>query len=300
MEIHVLDTVAAMRGILTAPVAERPAMLATVLEPVAPMFRYAPGGDPVAAHTAGGGFPLDRDDERLPAAVERLAEADALGRVRRALHTARDAQLAATPEVARPEVLRVVVVLVDPDDAHVMDVDLGLLAAGGIPGLIWIGLWPDDENLARIEATAVHELHHNLRYSTVPWDPRTVTVGEQVVSEGLADAFARHLHGDLGYTRIGVPPQADLRAQRRLLANLDLAGMQHLAPWVHGDATATRFGAAPVGMPTGIGYALGNRLVDRYLGRTGRDVTEALLVNWSDVVRTATADEGLGLGPDLG
>ncbi|MFD6155353.1 DUF2268 domain-containing putative Zn-dependent protease [Nocardia sp. NPDC060256] len=47
------------------------------------------------------------------------------------------------------------------------------------------------------------------RYSNVRWDPATVTVGEYVVSEGLADAFARHLYGDLGYTRIGVPSLSD-------------------------------------------------------------------------------------------
>ncbi|WP_406276425.1 DUF2268 domain-containing protein [Nocardia sp. NBC_00881] len=53
----------------------------------------------------------------------------------------------------------------------------------------------------------MHELHHNLRYSPggVVWNPTTVTVGEQVVSEGLAAAFARQLYGEgLGYTT-GIP-----------------------------------------------------------------------------------------------
>lgn len=45
----------------------------------------------------------------------------------------------------------------------------------------------------------------------LPLSRQAVTVGEQVVSEGLADAFARQLYGDeLGYTRIGVPHLHDL------------------------------------------------------------------------------------------
>jgi Predicted Zn-dependent protease (DUF2268) len=85
---------------------------------------------------------------------------------------------------------------------------------------------------------AVRELNHNLRYSTVPWDPATVTVGEQIVSEGLADAFARQLYGDLGYGRIGLPSLHDDAVSAKVVANLDVAGMQNFIAWLHGVATA--------------------------------------------------------------
>jgi uncharacterized protein YjaZ len=50
--------------------------------------------------------------------------------------------------------------------------------------------------------------------------------------------------------------------------------MQNFAAWVHGDATAARFGGTPVGLPTGAGYAVGNRLVDAYLAATGQSAAE--------------------------
>ncbi len=56
---------------------------------------------------------------------------------------------------------------------------------------------------------------------------------------------------------------------------------------MHGDAIAARFGATPVGLPTGAGYAVGNRLVDAYLAATGKTAAEALLVDRDEVIRTA-------------
>jgi len=105
-----------------------------------------------------------------------------------------------------------------------------------------LNFWPYPENLARLEATAAHELNHHLRYSrgAVGWDP-TVTVGEQVVSEGLADAFARQLYGgELGYARIGVPHLHDDTVFAEVVSGLEVTGMQNFAAWVHGDATAAR------------------------------------------------------------
>ncbi len=47
------------------------------------------------------------------------------------------------------------------------------------------------------------------------------------------------------------------------------------------------FGAAPVGLPTGAGYAVGNRLVDACLAATGRTAAQALLVSSREVIDTA-------------
>lgn len=50
-------------------------------------------------------------------------------------------------------------------------------AFGGISGYIAITIWPTEEVLHRLEAIALHELHHNVRYSAdgIVWDPQTVT-----------------------------------------------------------------------------------------------------------------------------
>ncbi|GAA3434849.1 hypothetical protein GCM10018954_044530 [Kutzneria kofuensis] len=70
----------------------------------------------------------------------------------------------------------------------------------------------------------------------------------------------------------------------KVLSGLDVTGMQNFTAWVHGDAHALRYGAAPVGLPTGAGYAAGNRLVDAYLAATGQTAAEALLVDSKEVI----------------
>ncbi|WP_410657067.1 DUF2268 domain-containing protein [Amycolatopsis sp. lyj-112] len=290
MTIKVLNTYPAMREILRAPQADRPELLKAMAEPAAGMYRYFPGEvDLVAMHAMSSGFPLDRDEERCREALEALHEADAWNRIQRALDDAVVAQVAATPGLAVPDIT-VLTVLGDPGDAHFMGPNLGLTANGSVSGYIYLNFWPYAENLARLEATAVHELNHNLRYSTggVVWDPATVTVGEQIVSEGLADAFARQLYGDeLGYTRIGVPHLDDDAVFMKVVSGLEITGMQNFAAWVHGDETAARYGGTPVGLPTGAGYAVGNRLVDAYLAATGRTAAEALLADRREVIDTA-------------
>ncbi|MGY2117617.1 DUF2268 domain-containing protein [Nocardia gipuzkoensis] len=290
MTITVLDTYSAMKEILRAPAADRAALLHTMLEPMQGMYRYFPGDvDLVAMHHHSSGFPLDRDTERCLDALETLAVAGAWGRIRRALDDAVAVQLAATPELEVPDIT-VLFVLGDPGDAHFMGPALGLAGNGGISGYIVITLWPFPENVERLEATVVHELNHNLRYSPggVVWDPATVTVGEHVVSEGLADAFARQLYGDeLGYARIGVPHLRDDAVFAKVVSGLGVTGMQNFTAWVHGDATAERFGAAPVGLPTGAGYAVGNRLVDAYLTATGQTAAQALHAAASAIIATA-------------
>jgi len=210
--------------------------------------------------------------------------------------------------------ITVLIVLGDPGNAHFMGPSLGMTANGSVSGYLFLNFWPYPQNLARLEATAVHELNHNLRYSpgAVVWDPATVTVGEQVVSEGLADAFARQLYGDeLGYTRIGVPHLHDDAVFAKVVSGLEVTGIQNFTAWVHGDATAARFGATPVGLPTGASYAVGNRLVDTYLAATpvglptgasyavgnrlvdtylaatGRTAAEVLLVDSREMIDTA-------------
>ena len=284
--IDVIDSHAAVRTILTVPLTERPALLRAMLEPVAGMYRYFPGEvDLVAMHHMGSGFRVDVGDDRALPALDALRDADVWGRVRTALHAALDHQLASTPGIAVPDI-QVMIVLGDSSNAHFMDVTLGM-GANGSTNDMWLNFWPSRENLARVEATAVHEFNHQLRYATVEW-PATVTVGEHVVSEGLADAFARELYGDdLGYTRIGVAAQHDEAAYAKVVDGLGVTGMQNFAAYVHGDAIAARFGATPVGLPTGAGYAVGNRLVDAYLAKTGRTAAQALHVDAADVIAAA-------------
>lgn len=298
MTITVLPTDRGMRAVLDADATERPDLLRQMIEPAAEMYRYFPGEvDLVAMHGHSFGFPLDRRADEVRDALESMVAADAWGRVQRALRDAVAAQTAALPEITVPD-LTVLMVLGDPDDAYFLEAVDGFSGNGSATGYLSLTLWPTPGNLARLEAVAVHELHHNLRYAPggIVWNPGTVVVGEQVVSEGLADAFARHLHGDLGYTQFGVPHLDDDAVLDRVVAGLDTPGMQHFVSWVHGDEAARRFGAEPVGLPTGAGYAVGNRLVDAYLAATGTSALRALHVPSREIIDTGLAYLGRRLG----
>ncbi|MEW9554999.1 DUF2268 domain-containing putative Zn-dependent protease [Nonomuraea sp. NPDC050783] len=135
-------------------------------------------------HQQTSGFPLGRD------ALDTLEAAGAWERLQRPLDRALGVLLEAKPEMRAPD-LTVALVLGDPEDEHFMGPCQGMTAFGGITGYITITFWPYPENLARLEPTAAHELHHNLRFAPggVVWDPATVTVGDQIVAEGLADAY---------------------------------------------------------------------------------------------------------------
>ena len=167
---------------------------------------------------------------------------------------------------------------------------LGLSGNGAVTGYLMLTVWPTEKNLERIEASVVHELNHNLRYAPggVVWDPATVTVGEHVVGEGLADAFAREMYGDrLGYSPFGVQHLDDDAVFEKVVSGLAVTGMENFGAWVIGDAAARRFGATPVGLPTGAGYAVGNRLVDTYLAATDKAASEALHVPSEEIITTA-------------
>ena len=55
-----------------------------------------------------------------------------------------------------------------------------------------------------MKAALAHECNHNVRYQFIQWD-HTVTLGELIVSEGLAENFATSIFGkiysDLGYRK---------------------------------------------------------------------------------------------------
>ncbi len=278
-----------MEAALAAPVTDRGDVLRGMLSPMEGMFRYFPGDvDLAEMHAMSFGFPLDRRTEEISHALERLRAADVWTRVETAISHAVGQQLAATPDIDVPDI-KVLLVLGNPEDEYFLGPLRGFSGNGSATGYLSLTLWPTEENLARIEAAAVHELNHNLRYAPggVIWDPASVVVGEQIVSEGLADAFARQLYSESGYTPIGVPHLSDDAVFEKVVTGLQISGMQNFTAWVHGDDAARRFGVEPVGVPAGAGYAAGNRLVDAYLTATGRTAAQALHTPSQEIINVA-------------
>lgn len=292
MKIVVHDTASAMLDLLRRPAAERPDALREMLTPFQEALSAvgADGFDVVEPHRAGSGFPLDRDDPRLEAAVRQMRDAGVWSRIEESLARAAERLGTAVPPGTRtPETVHVVLVLGNPDDHHLTVRSSGYFGLGGFPGAIHLTMWPTGISLERIGHAAAHELHHNVRYANVVWNPMTVTVGEQIVAEGLAEAFVRELAGERAMCpwTTGLTGTELDEAYDKIAAGIDVAGMQNLTAYVHGDATAEMFGQQPVGLPDFAGYAAGLRIADAHLAASGLTAAASVALSAGEVLANA-------------
>ncbi|MGO1849305.1 DUF2268 domain-containing protein [Microbacterium sp.] len=296
MTVSMISSGSMMARVLDAAPDARADLVRELWAPMTGMYRFLPDGvDMAAVHRQSFGFDWDDPSDRVREGLDALVAADAWKRIERALEDGIAALASADPGATIPD-LTVLLVLGDPTDEHFLDEVQGLSGFGGISGYIAITVWPTPRVLDRFEAIAVHELHHNIRYSPggVAWNPATVTVGEHVVSEGLADVFAAELYGDAGYTHfVADATRSDDDVLAKVASGLDVTGMHDFAAWVLGDATARRFGGEPVGLPTGAGYAAGARLVHAYLEAAGGTAARSVRTPAADIIRTALPRLGL-------
>lgn len=273
MTVSMINSATGMRTMLDSPPGQWQDAARKLWEPMAGMYFFIPGDlDMAAVHSQNFGFDPDSSRQQVDDALCKLEEANAWDRIEQALTKGVQYLETANPGLTIPD-LTVLLVLGDPSNKHFMDEIRGLSAFGGISGYIAITIWPTEEVLHRLEAIALHELHHNVRYSPdgIVWNPQTVTVGEHIVAEGLADLFAAQFYGQSGYTHF-VTGQTRSREDvlRRVVEGLDVTGMQDFAAWVLGDSSARLMGSKPVGLPTGAGYAAGARIAQTYMDKTGR------------------------------
>ncbi|GAA4543600.1 hypothetical protein GCM10023192_52970 [Amycolatopsis samaneae] len=275
-----------MLDLLARPVGQRQDALREILSPL--RNPAVPLHEP-AVHYGFSGFREDRDDPRYERAVREMLDADVWGRVRETTAAAWSRLAAAVPGVRRAETIHVVIVLGDPDDAYLVENSAGYLGFGGIPGSVMLTMWPTATSLAKIAYAAAHEIHHNVRYANVNWDPATVTVGEHVVAEGLAEAFVRELRGEeaMGPWSRALDGVELENAYEKITGAIDLAGMEHLTPYVIGDTIAVRTGQKPVGLPDFAGYAVGLRIVDAHLAATGLTAAESVALPVAEILTNA-------------
>ncbi|AJK70089.1 peptidase [Rhodococcus hoagii] len=299
MNIDIIDTAAAMTRVFDVAPEHRRDLIRKMWSPMNGMYHFVPGEmDLAVIHKQNFGFPENGPEEELRESLDTLIRANAWERMHHALERGIETLKTANPDLHIPD-LKVLLLLGDPTNRHFMEEVKGLSAFGGISGYIVISVWPTIDVLNRLEAIVVHELHHNVRYSPggVVWDPVTVTVGEHVVAEGLADVFATELYGSHGYTHfVDDQTRNDDSVLAKVASGLQVTGMQDFAAWVLGDKTAQLFGAEPVGLPTGAGYAAGVRLVSEYLHLHGGTAAS----NVHTPVETVLSDvlPRLGLGDE--
>lgn len=296
MTISMTDSLAGMRRLAQASPGEWDAAARELWAPMADMHSFIPGNlDLAQVHANNFGFGPGASSDLILDALRTLESADAWVRIERALQDGVERLSTAHPGMEIPD-LRVLLILGDPGNQHFMDELRGLSAFGGISGFIAITVWPTPEVLSRLEGIALHEVHHNVRYSPggVLWDPRTVTVGEHVVAEGLADLFAAEACGTRGFTHfVTAETRANNDVLERVVEGLEVTGMQHFSAWVLGDASARLFGVTPVGLPTGAGYAAGVRIVEAYLSQTGRSAADCVTLPAADILAVALPRLGL-------
>jgi uncharacterized protein YjaZ len=285
LEIVVHDDAAAMTKLLALPASRRLSALAAIRgisefdEPAMTMLRQI--------HERGDGFRVGVDDARYSPALARLVKADAWGQLRRDLDRAWEYQRAVLPGIHHPETVDVVLTLGNPDDSVFIDRTLGYYGMGSNPGQIWMVAWPTDYNVTRIGACGVHELAHNFRTPNVDG---MFNLAEWVVQEGLAEVFTVEVCGrdSTGGWYAGVTGAALETAWAKVTGAFGTGGsFKDWTPYVLGDDVSSRMGLRPAGIPHMGGYAVGRRIIERYLDATGLRAAQAIVRPTSEILAGA-------------
>ena len=287
MQFQILDTEGAYRRLLAAPdAAAREAIFKTELvEPFGGLVQFF-GGDGLAAFAQWGMRPeqfAGEGAERMRAVIEALAAHDAWGQAAQALE---DGRAAFAPYLDRVKLDTVVFGLLVADMSNAPWAR-GYTGFGAFPGWIMTVYGePDEYNLARVKAATVHELHHNVLSSTGP-GILIASLAHYMVGEGLAEAFATELYGaDVAGPWVTEFDDARLDETKALFKSaLGITDFNQMRRYIFGDPVTAHMGqGAGLGVPLYAGYALGYRVVQAYLRRTGRSVAEATFVPATEIV----------------
>ena len=227
-------------------------------------------------------YPLDGDPEAGLRLLDRFTTAGSLAACRDAVIRTFDSLAPSAHGIALPPV-RYSLALASPAPPGLVDRNRGYTGFGGSPGSIMMIAVPDAYNLPRLATMAAHEAHHQVRLTHEPWDPATITVGQYLVLEGLAEAFAAELLGEqtLGPWTTAVSPDELARHRPTLVAALDQTGDPR--PYMFGDWAAATSGYEPRGLPDFIGYTAGYQLVRTALDELGITATEATYLPWREI-----------------
>lgn len=177
--------------------------------------------------------------------------------------------------------------LADSSSPYVSASD-GYCGDGGIPGYIFAALVPSAHTLSRMPAALAHEVNHNVRFQFIRWRD-DITLGEMIVSEGLAENFATSLYGEEMAGPWVTKTDADTLALIKPVIReaLGVQGLAALNAYLYGDELAAAQGYPPAGLPYCAGYACGYRLVKHFLAKTGLSIARATLLPAEDILKDA-------------
>jgi uncharacterized protein YjaZ len=289
MKLQIIDVESIYRRLLnSASMQEREAIYRQeLLAPFAGMMRIMGGGDPLVQAKMWTLYtPEDFDGEQRPIIAEmvrRLSDDGAWQRSAAALERG-VAVFAPYSDRIAPDTIACAVVLTKHNSAMP---GRGYSGFGGIPGSLMVTLsLADDYTLPRVGPASAHELNHNVRFKIVPFLPMHVTVADYIIAEGLAEAFAAELFGEdlVGYMVSDLSEEELTTARRIIDGALEVSGFNAVRSYIFGDTIAASWGLPSAGIPDFAGYAIGYRVVQRYLQRTGRTAVEATFLPSQEII----------------
>ena len=180
------------------------------------------------------------------------------------------------------------ILLADAENPYII-LNEGYCGDGGIPGYLFSWLIPDEYTLERLPAALAHETNHNIRFQFIEWK-NDITLGEMMVSEGLAENLATFLYGeDHAGPWVTRTDRKTLNESVKpvIRKGLNVQGFENLNAYLYGDELARLQHFPPAGLPYCAGYACGYHLVKHYLKKTGKSVAEATLLPAQEILDAA-------------
>ncbi len=180
------------------------------------------------------------------------------------------------------------ILLANPENPYVI-LNEGYCGDGGIPGYIFSWLIPNEYTLEHLPAALAHETNHNIRFQFIEWR-NDITLGEMIVSEGLAENFATSLYGeDKAGPWVTKTDMTTLNEYIKPIvrAGLNVQGFENLNAYLYGDELAKLQNFPQVGLPYCAGYACGYHLIKHYLKKNGKSVVEATLLPAKEILDAA-------------
>ena len=290
MHTNIVDTHAIYTRLLAEPdAATREQILRDdLLAPFNGLFQIFGGADPVQMlrqwHMYGPEDFVSDQRETIRTLLDQLA---AVGAWEQTARTLADVRQAFAPYRERIPLNEVAFGLLLADFSHNKMADRGYTGFGGIPGWVMVIYGEvNDYTAARIQGTTAHEMLHNIHFSVQPFNPMTVTVGEYIVAEGLAESFAAELYGAeiVGYYVTDFDDAQIDSAKEIIGAGLERSGFDVVRGYIFGDSLAEEWGFTKAGIPDYAGYAIGYRIVQAYLRKTGKTVPEAIFVPAREII----------------
>ena len=170
------------------------------------------------------------------------------------------------------------IILANPDNATIR-LSKGYVGHGGIPGYLFGCLTPNNYTLRRLPALFAHEVNHNTRFQFIEWK-NDITLGEMIVSEGLAENFVAKMYGEdfLGPWITEMDIELLEYVMTVIFDNLHVQGLDQLNSFLYGDDIVELQGGQPVGLPYCAGYVCGFYLIKYFLNKTGNSIVNATLL----------------------